>query len=189
MWGSLRLAIELLREGDVGDAQGVLDASGVTVPTGDLVDGCYDEQGALYQLPAWVVAEPLRIVEDDGKEIEAEEDIDHGYKGEEEEEPDGDKGKEVVGVGDGIKVKCRLSDRGGPDVVVLVGRKERVGELVKKVQREAGVRLLWLSYLDENTDEIFAGTGQRQDKNRLFGKDTKGRRNSRGAGLEGGTCD
>lgn len=140
MWGSLRLAIELLREGDVGDAQGVLDASGVTVPTGDLVDGCYDEQGALYQLPAWVVAEPLRIVEDDGKEIEAEEDIDHGYKGEEEEEPDGDKGKEVVGVGDGIKVKCRLSDRGGPDVVVLVGRKERVGELVKKVQREAGVR-------------------------------------------------
>ncbi|KAL9018283.1 MAG: hypothetical protein Q9185_004386 [Variospora sp. 1 TL-2023] len=69
VWGGLKLVTELLREGDVQDAQGVLDASGVTVPTGDLVDGCYDEQGALYQLPAWVVAEPERVVEDGGLEV------------------------------------------------------------------------------------------------------------------------
>lgn len=154
----------------MGDAQGVLDASGVTVPTGDLVDGCYDEQGGLYQLPGWVVGEPERVVEDEGKEVE--EEAEDGDRGEEVQEADGEKGKEVVVVGEGVKVKCRLSDRGGPDVVVVVGREERVGELIKRVQREAGVRFLYLSCLEEYTDEVRIGTGQRQNKSRLSGKDT-----------------
>lgn len=141
VWGSLKLAVELLREGDVEDAQGVLDASGVTVPTGDLVDGCYDEQGALYQLPAWVAAEPEKVLEDDRKEemLGEEEDTEgDGVEGNRE------KGKEVVGVGEGVKVKisARLSDRGGPDVVVVLGREERVGALVRGIQREANVSFL-----------------------------------------------
>ncbi|KAL8826800.1 MAG: hypothetical protein Q9170_007268, partial [Blastenia crenularia] len=139
VWGSLRLAIGLLNEGDVEDAQGVLDASGVTVPTGDLVDGCYDEQGALYQLPSWVVADPERVVEDgeqmDGREGGRDrEDGDEMLEGRDEKE----KGKEAVSMG-GIKVKCRLSDRGGPDVVILMARDERVGVLIKMVQKEANL--------------------------------------------------
>lgn len=181
--------MELLREGDVGDAQGVLDASGVTVPTGDLVDGCYDEQGALYQLPAWVVAEPVRVAEDDGKEVEEEEEDEDGYAGEEREEADGEKGKEAVGAGEGVKVKCRLSDRGGPDVVVLLGREDRVGELIRKVQREAGVRVPCLSCLDGRTNGVRVGARQRQDKNCLSGKNIESRGDPGSAGLEGGTCD
>ncbi|KAI4089239.1 MAG: hypothetical protein LQ344_005534 [Seirophora lacunosa] len=144
VWGGLKLATELLREGDVQDAQGVLDASGVTVPTGDLVDGCYDEQGALYQLPAWVVAEPERVVEDDSKleGVEAGGEV-RGVDEEEDEEGDvvgeKEKGKEVVSGGKEVKVKARLSDRGGPDVVVMVGREERIAAVVRKIQREANL--------------------------------------------------
>ncbi|KAL8929906.1 MAG: hypothetical protein Q9208_001050 [Pyrenodesmia sp. 3 TL-2023] len=140
VWGSLKLAVELLREGDVEDAQGVLDASGVTVPTGDMVDGCYDEQGALYQMPAWVVAEPEKVVENDCKgHLQGE-----GLLGDDEalQDEDGEgeteKGKEI----EGVTVKARLSDRGGPDVVLVVRRDERVGGLVRRIQKEACVSVL-----------------------------------------------
>ncbi|KAI4135612.1 MAG: hypothetical protein L6R39_007848, partial [Caloplaca ligustica] len=153
VWGSIKLATELLRDGDVAEAQGVLDASGVTVPTGDLVDGCYDEQGALYQVPAWVVAEPEGVVEDDdAKEGDI---IDGGGGDGGTVENGGDvdtketKGKEVVVVGhraaeeeeeeeeERIRVKARLSDRGGPDIVLIMGKEERVTALVRRIQKEA----------------------------------------------------
>lgn len=129
--------MELLRDGDVEDAQGVLDASGVTVPTGDMVDGCYDEQGALYQMPAWVVAEPEKVVEDDSKgHLEGEGLLrDDEVEGVDNGEGDREKGKEV----EGVTVKARLSDRGGPDVVLTVGKDERVGRLVRRIQEEANV--------------------------------------------------
>jgi len=35
--------------------------------------------------------------------------------------------------------RCRLSDRGGPDVVVLLGKSERVGTLAWRIRDEAEV--------------------------------------------------
>ncbi|KAL9594670.1 MAG: hypothetical protein Q9219_006908 [cf. Caloplaca sp. 3 TL-2023] len=165
VWGSLKLAVELLREGDVEDAQGVLDASGVTVPTGDIVDGVYDEQGGLYQLPAWVVAEPEKVVEDDTKELK--EEVDEENRDEGEEEVGREKGKEALSTNDGVKVKCRLSDRGGPDVVIIMGRTDKVGELIKKVQREANlpgkgrIRIAYLGKILKDGETLEAqGWGQ-----------------------------
>jgi hypothetical protein len=39
-----------------------------------------------------------------------------------------------------VKVRCRLSDRGGPDVVVLLGKSQRVGTLAQRIRDEAEVR-------------------------------------------------
>ncbi|KAL8847042.1 MAG: hypothetical protein Q9221_007902 [Calogaya cf. arnoldii] len=86
IWGSLKLCCESLWEGDVATAQGILDAVGVTVPTGDLVQGAYDEMGGLYVLPGWVVGEPEGIVDEEGeegKELDREEDVMSGEKGKE----------------------------------------------------------------------------------------------------------
>lgn len=39
-----------------------------------------------------------------------------------------------------VKVTARLSDRGGPDVVVGIGKEQTVAALVRKIQAEAKVR-------------------------------------------------
>lgn len=48
------------------NAQAIIDAAGITLPTGDLVDGAYDGWGNHYVLPAWVVAQPDGLVEGEG---------------------------------------------------------------------------------------------------------------------------
>ena len=125
-------------------AQGILDAAGVTVPTGDLVQGAYDEMGGLYVLPGWVVGEPEGVVDEEegeeGKELvlgEGGKDAGSGEK----------KGKEVAvdaggGVEGMVRVRARLSDRGGPDVVVLIGREDSVAVLARRIVEQAKVRPL-----------------------------------------------
>ncbi|KAL8693257.1 MAG: hypothetical protein Q9218_001891 [Villophora microphyllina] len=143
VWGCLKLVVELLGEGKVEEAQGLLDACALTVPTGDLVEGCYDEGGELYMLPGWVVAEP-EVVED--------EDIGGGTAKAESDERlmEDEKVKNVVvdtgevREGGNVKVRCRLSDRGGADVVVAMGRRESVKILVKRL--EEGVKVTFRDY-------------------------------------------
>jgi hypothetical protein len=121
-------------------AQIILDAAGVTLPTGDLANGAYDALGAFYSLPEWVVADPANVsnADDvDGKvgaveEDETEEDVEALRRREE-------KGKNVVAEMDLIKVKARLSDRGGPDVVVSVGKADSVRLFARRVFEDSDV--------------------------------------------------
>lgn len=172
---------ELVRGGDIATAQGILDAMGVTLPTGSLVDGCYDEVGNLYRLPEVVVSDPANMGRgSDGEELTVHrsrnsnnidgetmigvaepkitasaegkvlcgeeggmETDDHGFLERRREE----KGKESER--DALKVRCRLSDRGGPDVVITLGKTQHVGSLAKKVQTEGNVghSLSWLCFM------------------------------------------
>ncbi|KAL8979944.1 MAG: hypothetical protein Q9205_004843 [Flavoplaca limonia] len=89
--------------------------------------------GGLYVLPAWVVAEPEGVVDDlgeEGKELVVEENT------------TGEKGKEIAAEGGGgiegmVRVRARLSDRGGPDVVVLMGKEDSVGVVARRVMEQA----------------------------------------------------
>lgn len=154
---------------------------GVTLPTGSLVDGCYDEVGNLYRLPEVVVSDPANMGRgSDGEELTVHrsrnsnnidgetmigvaepkitasaegkvlcgeeggmETDDHGFLERRREE----KGKESER--DALKVRCRLSDRGGPDVVITLGKTQHVGSLAKKVQTEGNVghSLSWLCFM------------------------------------------
>lgn len=140
VWGCLKLVVELLGEGKVGEAQGLLDACALTVPTGDLVEGCYDEAGELYIMPDWVVGEPEIVEEEDAGGLTKGEGV--GGSGLREDE----KGKNVVvdadevREGGTVKVRCRLSDRGGADVVVAMGKVEEVGSLIKRLEEGVKVR-------------------------------------------------
>ena len=133
------MVVELLGEGEIQTAQGVLDAAGMTVPTGDLTNGAYDETGNFYHMPEHVIADPDNVVgEEDEVPVDVlkdEEEIDE----EELERRREEKGKTVLKSGDAVKVKARLSDRGGPDVVVMLSKEQNVRVLVRKVQEEAGV--------------------------------------------------
>ena len=133
------MVVGLVGEGEVQTAQGVLDAAGITVPTGDLTNGAYDEMGNFYHMPEQVIADPENIVLDDeaghgtAKGERAELDEDEAERRREE------KGKGVVKSGDLVKVRARLSDRGGPDIIVMFSKEQTVRVLVRKVQEEAGV--------------------------------------------------
>jgi hypothetical protein len=64
-WNSLRVAVELSHQNDLSTAQAVLDSAGITIPTGDLGQGCYDERGHRFVVPEFVLSEPSNISDDD----------------------------------------------------------------------------------------------------------------------------
>ena len=145
IWATLRVVVGLLGEGDIGTAQSILDASGITVPTGDLINGAYDEMGNLYQIPDPVISDPENLAPGDvtvaKDEIVETEDIEDDELERRKEE----KGKTVMKGVDLFKVKARLSDRGGPDVVVMLSKEDTVRTLVRKIKSDTGVDLIFPS--------------------------------------------
>lgn len=151
VWAALAAAITLMRECDLATAQSIVDAAGITVPTGDLCQGCYDEQGALYRLPQCIVNDPENMIRTDATgDYSGEDDDDDLSVVDDDDDASGDelisndleqrrdeKGK--TSERDLISVKARLSDRGGLDLVVSVGKNRSVGFIARKIQEEAEV--------------------------------------------------
>jgi hypothetical protein len=145
VWGSLRLATEMLRQGDISTAQTVVDAAELTVPYGDPAYGVFDSQGQFYQMPEWAVADPTHIIEMDEDDESREEKSEK--ESEESESRREMKGKGVMRAAETFDVKARLSDRGGPqaDILVNMGYDENVRVLTRRVKEEAGVSTSALS--------------------------------------------
>lgn len=139
IWASLKVVVGLLAEGEIQDAQGILDASAVTVPTGDLMNGAYDEVGNFYQMPEYIISDPNNLTPvlrenllkgESASDVTDEDEIERRRE---------EKGKGVLKTGEVIKVKARLSDRGGPDIVISIGREQNVRVLVRRIQEEVNV--------------------------------------------------
>ncbi|KAL8790606.1 MAG: hypothetical protein Q9195_006286 [Heterodermia aff. obscurata] len=126
IWATLKIVIDLLAEGNIATAQGILDASAITLPTGDLVNGAYDEAGNFYQIPEYIVGDPNNVIPASSNEIVKAREMDDASDEEELERRREEKGKGVFKNGELIKVKARLSDRGGPDLVISIPGKGRV---------------------------------------------------------------
>ena len=141
IWATLELAIGLMAGGDIATAQSALDAAGVTIPTGDLKNGVYDEAGNLYQIPDHIISDPQNLSLDHEVVATGEtlDDVISDEDDELEKEKVG-KGKGALISGDDIKVRARLSDRGGPDIIVAMGRDQITKVLVRRIQAEANVR-------------------------------------------------
>jgi hypothetical protein len=149
IWQTLRVALEIIRsernpedeEEGLATAQQILDAAEITLPTGDLINGAYDGFGAFYPMPAYIVSDPTNIAHEEPAEV------DDGGKGEDSEEVDEDellkrreeKGKGVLNPADQIHVKARLSDGGGPDLRVSIGKDDSVRLLARRLLEESGV--------------------------------------------------
>ena len=134
----MRAVVGLLAERDIQTAQGILDASAITLPTGDLLNGAYDEVGNFYQIPEHVISDPTNIIHSsqvditkDGNAAEMDDD--------EVERKREEKGKAVLKSENIVKVKARLSDRGGPDIVITLGKEQSTRTLIRRIQEEANV--------------------------------------------------
>lgn len=167
VWDALKQISVCIRDGDLADAQGMLDAAAITLPTGRLEDGAYDERGVLYKLPEAILSDPTNVaVDDDGETFVGADDP--GTKLEDKEmsaeallasdelsNEKGDKGKEAIEK-DAVKIKCRLSDRGGPDATVLMGQSQPVSTLVRRLKNEVTVSSsaeVKIAYLGHILDE------------------------------------
>lgn len=152
VWAALSAAISFIRADDFATAQSMIDAVGVTVPTGDLCEGCYDEQGVLYRLPQCIVSDPENMVEDDS-DSDFPEDDGLDPMSEDKLSMDEASGDELITEAtsrrrddkgkaserDLIKVQVRLSDRVGPDLVLSVGKNQSVSYIARRVREEAAV--------------------------------------------------
>ena len=138
IWATLKVVVGLVQDGDISTAQSILDAAAITLPTGDLKNGAYDEAGNLYQMPEHIVSDPTNLILDQPGEDDIKGELSRDITDDEELERKRDeKGKTLVK--DLIKVKARLSDRGGPDVIVSVGRDQVIRTLARRVAEEANV--------------------------------------------------
>jgi hypothetical protein len=158
IWNGLKQVIECMREGDLADAQGILDAMSVTLPTGHLEEGSYDEYGNLYRIPQAVISDPTDVVEDmndaETDTVTGSGDIDaiaakldaaeNANLSESKQDLVQEKARAAKGktaIRDAVKVRCRLSDRGSPecDVTVILDRSEKVAQLPTRIQLERDV--------------------------------------------------
>lgn len=143
IWQTIRVALEVLWKGGdpqdtdqgFGTAQTILTAADITIPTGDMAGGVYDRFGAFYPIPEYIVSDPInlavvppRVVLDDEDKSE------EGEQSEEELRRREEKGKRVM-----IELKARLSDNGGADLTVKVGKDDSVRLVTRRIFEASGV--------------------------------------------------
>ncbi|KAK1000610.1 hypothetical protein LTR54_008837 [Friedmanniomyces endolithicus] len=178
-WIAIRRVCELLREGELGTAQAVLDAAALTTPRG-LVGrgkgsdgrrgGVWDSGGGFYEVPGWVVGDPGDLVEDlekEGEKVEGlggvvgggmeEEDTDEDLKREvrvaQPLQPKVEKGKgRAQSPGRVVRVACRRSDR-GRDLVVEYNEKEPAATLAVRVRDKVGDKRVRLVFRGRLVDD------------------------------------
>ncbi|XP_065017114.1 uncharacterized protein LOC135643718 [Musa acuminata AAA Group] len=59
IWDALRAAAEA----DINLAQAIVDSAGIIISNADMTL-CYDERGAKYELPKYVLSEPTNLIRD-----------------------------------------------------------------------------------------------------------------------------
>ena len=163
IWATLKVVIGLLAEGEIQNAQGILDASAITVPTGDLMNGVYDETGNFYQMPEHIISDPENLVLSSQEEFTKSDNASNVTDECEIEKRRDEKGKGVLKSADILRVKARLSDRGGPDVVVTIGKEQTVKVLIRRIQEEVDVRIpsnIQPSLADAHFDHRSRGRGR-----------------------------
>ena len=138
----MRAVVDLLAEGEIATAQGILDASAITLTTGDLLQGAYDEVGNFYQIPEHVISDPTNVIVSARDDVARSGNIAGDTEDDEAERRREEKGKAVLKSEDIMKVRARLSDREGPDIVISLGKEQTIRVLVRRIQEEVNVSTL-----------------------------------------------
>ncbi|KUJ07948.1 uncharacterized protein LY89DRAFT_630357 [Mollisia scopiformis] len=144
IWQALKATLEVLwNGGDPGDndgglatAQMILDAAGITIPSGDLAGGVYDAFGNHYSLPEHIVANPANLTVappadddddktgDEGSEIADEETIIRRRE---------EKGKGVLNEADLVEIRAKLSDRESQPLRIIISKQDSVRLVMQKL--------------------------------------------------------
>jgi hypothetical protein len=151
IWQTIRAALEVLWSGGdvhdsddgLGTAQQILDAAGITLPTGDLAGGVYDSLGAFYPVPEHIVADPTNLAVVPPRAPD-EEDKSGAAEGEPIDEDEllrrrEEKGKAVVNTNDLVTIRAKLSDREATPLKVIISKEDSVRLVARKILEESDV--------------------------------------------------
>jgi len=143
IWDILRLAVETMENGDLPSAQEIINASGITIPTGNLIHGAYDELGTRYELPEYCVSIPRNMIISQPETEKCANGIsDSGGEAEnltEIQKRRNSKGKQVIYENmKTYRVVARLSDRGGPkaDISVTFGEGQPLTHIIREIMEK-----------------------------------------------------
>ncbi len=128
VWATLRAVVDFLQQGDVMNAQALLDAQGCTCPEGQLWRGVFDPTGVGYKIPDWIVVEPNGLVEEEEAESSMGEET--GLVGQ--DHTSGRDDAQYV-------VRVRISST-AQDFRVNVWRRETIARIRAKLKTQAQVR-------------------------------------------------
>ncbi|RDA89483.1 hypothetical protein CP533_0880 [Ophiocordyceps camponoti-saundersi (nom. inval.)] len=141
IWQTIHAALQVLAQQHesndddhdaLATAQSILSAADISLPTGDLANGVYDSLGNYYQLPDWVVADPLNLaaaaVDPDSHLSSSDADDAQRTRA--------DKGKAVVHLHEHILLRARLSET-GRDIEVAVDKADLVRAIAAGIASEA----------------------------------------------------
>lgn len=164
-------------------AQSIMAAADITLPTGNLAQGVYDQLGSYYPLPEHIVCNPVNVINasdlppSEGEDELDDDEVDIGSIGDAKQpfvassaEDDGtdkaaqrrkEKGKEVeVKVEEEtITVRCRLSEN-ARDVIVTITKKSPVRVLIRRITEEAklpddtSIRIAYLGKILRDTTPL-----------------------------------
>ncbi|RPB03172.1 hypothetical protein L873DRAFT_1801301 [Choiromyces venosus 120613-1] len=160
IWNAIRMAVDVLDD-DLETAQQILNAAGVSIPTGNLRNGVFDELGNRYDLPEYCVSTPMNLLQtpDGGDDIE-----EKGAPSDDEEAEfrRDEKGKVPIHLQENIySVAARLSDRGGPDILVRFAKNDHARVLAKRILENSGippdqfkVRIAYLGKILKDTETL-----------------------------------
>jgi hypothetical protein len=148
IWNAINQACEVLwTGGDSGDddaglgtAQTILDAAEITLPSGDLVAGCYDRLGNHYRLPAYVVSDPTNLAAAEpanlGTDGAAEEEVGSNETAETEDELQRRREAKGKAVEDLMVIEIKRSDLAEKRHKIQINRLDPCRVVARKVEEQ-----------------------------------------------------
>lgn len=131
-------------DGGLATAQMILDAAGITLPSGDLVGGAYDPFGNHYSLPEPIVSDPTNMAATPPTNDNDDKTGDEGSEAPDEEEiirRREEKGKGVLNEADLTQIRAKLSDRDSLPLTITISRQDSVRLVIQKLFDASSVSL------------------------------------------------
>jgi len=151
IWQTLKASLEVLwsggdpgeEDGGLGTAQMILDAAGITIPSGDLVGGAYDPFGNHYSLPEPIVSDPTNMAVAPASNDDGDKTGDEGSEAPDEEEivrRREEKGKGVMNEADLMEIGAKLSDRDSRPLKISISKQDSVRLVSQKLLDASGLQ-------------------------------------------------
>lgn len=137
IWNTLRHVLEIIPESLI-KAQTIINAAGIILPTGDLIDGCYDQQGSYYFIPSYIFSEPTNLISESSEKL-ADNKLGSVIKNENDIVLSELRDSEIIANEHSIEIIIRLSDT-SKDISIKIDSKNSIADMKEHVARVAGIK-------------------------------------------------
>ncbi|KTW26327.1 hypothetical protein T552_02812 [Pneumocystis carinii B80] len=136
IWNTLRLVLETIPE-NLATAQMIINTAGIVLPTGDLIDGCYDQRGSYYFIPPYIFSEPANLISENPEQPNND-NLNSNIENEENEKINEPQDSEIENE-HASEIIVRLSDT-SKDILIKIDSKDSIADMKQHVAKIAGIK-------------------------------------------------